>query len=352
MVLCTKFGWGDSQTHKPKDIMNALTTTSSELHRTWRHHQPSFEKAMVKIPMALRLAAIVDKHDWSKNPFIAALRRNGATLRTGRGEKIIAPRRRSIRREREETLTALAKAILYCTDYDPFAPFLFEVKASVEQLACLIGQLHEYGAGYDGENGQYRHGRKSCDPVLGAISDLEAAKLVVVVREFDIESGTNKAMRLFLTPKFFKGFGLTMDEVQKMMANTMAWQKKRNQLVTAKKKRQAETLRLAESTRVASLNKPALKNLLARLRREFTGEDKKSKDVVDAHERAKVALTKAIKAKKQPQRCPIEQRLIELKCALPPVFVFEETDTIKRTHHDLTPQRFNELLVAALERRI
>ncbi|MBD6984145.1 hypothetical protein G4168_17550 [Vibrio parahaemolyticus] len=326
-------------------------------HGPWRRHMPSFDIPMVNHPTAKRLDALLSGHNWNRNRFIRKLRKEGATLKRRKladgtwKTKYIAPRRASIRLEREQTLDALARAMIYRADYDPDAPYLFEVKASVEELARMIGQLHEYEAGYDGDNGQYRHGRKACDPVHGAVDDFEAADMIVVVREFDQESKTNKAKRIFFKPNFFKGFGLTMEDTRSMLSQARKWQEKSGFIKTAKQKRQAEVLRLAESDRVASLDRPSLRNLLARLKREFTGENKHTKRVMDAHHRLKDAEKRISEQRKQPQLSDTEMRLRQLQAQLPPVYVYQAKNEIKAEHGLTNGPEFDALLLAILETR-
>ncbi|MFW9655732.1 hypothetical protein V3H25_22555 [Vibrio parahaemolyticus] len=315
---------------------------------------PKFDIPMVNHPTAKRLDALLSGHNWNRNRFIQKLRKEGATLKRRKladgtwKTKYIAPRRASIRLEREQTLDALARAMIYRADYDPDAPYLFEVKACVEELARMIGQLHEYEPGYDGDNGQYRHGRKACDPVHGAIDDFEAADMIVVVREFDQASKTNKAKRIFFKPNFFKGFGLTMDDTRSMLNQARKWQEKNGFIKTAKQKRQAEVLRLAESDRIATLDRHSLRNMLARFKREFTGANKHTKREMDAHHRLKQAEKNA-SSEKQDDRSPTEIRLRQIMQQLPPISVHIAKNKIKQEHGLTCGLEFDKLLLAMLE---
>ncbi|HCG6617766.1 TPA: hypothetical protein NJ225_004359 [Vibrio parahaemolyticus] len=323
----------------------------------WRRYTPKFDIPMANHPIAKRLDALLSGHNWNRNRFMRKLRKDGATLKRRKlsdgtwKTKHIAPRRTSIRLEREQTLDALVRAMIYRADYCPDSNYLFEVKASVEELAKMIGQLHEYEPGYDGQGGQYRHGRKSCDPVHGAIDDMEAAEMIVVVREFDKESKTNKAKRIFFRPNFFKGFGLSMEDTRSMLSMARKWQEKTGLLKTAKQKRQAELLRQAESDRIASLDRPSLRNLLARIKREFTGENKHTKRVMDANHRLKEAEKRASEQREQSQRSDTEKRLIQLQGQLPPVYVYQAKNQIKAEHGLTNGPEFDALLLAILETR-
>jgi len=319
-----------------------------------RRYIPKFELPMVGHPIARRLDALLSGHVWSKNRFIRKLRKEGGEIKRRKlsdgtwKTKTIPPRRLSIRLEREQTLDALTRAMIYRADYDPDAPYLFEVKASVEELAGMIGQLHEYAPAYDGEAGQYRHGRKACDPVHAAIDDFEAADMLVVVREFDAENKTYKAKRLFFKPNFFKGFGLSMDDTRKMLAASRKWQEKNGQLKSAKQKRRDEFVRLAESDRVASLDRHSLRNMLARFKREFTGANKHTKREMDAHHRLKQAVKKA-HAEERDDRSETEIKLRKVMQLIPPSSVHIAKQKIKQEHNLTSGPEFDNLLLAMLE---
>ncbi|OCH60908.1 hypothetical protein A6D98_09925 [Aliivibrio fischeri] len=324
-----------------------------------RRYTPSFELPMVNHAIARRLDAVLSAHNWNKNRFMRKMRIEGKVinrqkLKDGTWKtKTLPPRRASIRIEREQTLDALTRAMIYRADYDPDAPFLFEVKSSVEELARMIGQLHEYAPGYDGENGKYRHGRLACDPVHGAIEDMEAADLIVVVREFDSESKTNKAKRIFFKPNLFKSFGLTMEDTRKMLSAARKWQEKHGLLHSAKKKRQAEVLRQCESDRIATLDRHSLRNLLGRLKREFTGANKHTKQVMDTHHRIKEAVKKVSSTKDDRSTTDIELRNIAMQ--LPPIQVMTAKNKVKeelgltRAPDVGVNAQFDSLLLATLK---
>ncbi|OED68887.1 hypothetical protein A165_02480 [Vibrio tasmaniensis ZS-17] len=341
-------------------FVTPLSTPCTENQSGSRRYIPKFDLPMVEHAIARRLDAILSAHNWNKNRFMHKMRVEGKVinrqkLKDGTWKtKILPPRRASIRLEREQTLDALTRAMIYRADYDPEAPFLFEVKASVEELARMIGQLHEYEPGYDGKNGKYRHGRLACDPVHGALEDMEAADLVVVVREFDKESKTNKAKRIFFKPNLFKGFGLTMEDTRKMLNSARKWQEKEGVIKSAKQKRQAEVLRQSESDRIASLDRPSLRNLLGRLKREFTGANKQTKQVMDAEHRLKEAVEKTSKPKDD--RSPTEIKLRQIAISqLPPYQIRAAKMKVKDELNlasvpDLgTNKQFDELLLAMLE---
>lgn len=342
--------WAVTELSSDNQCHNAVWRGDRE---QWRRYTPSFEQPVPDIPIAKALDRLLAKHCWSRNRFMRKLRQEGATIKRWKladgswKTKTVAPRRLSIRTEREQTLDALTRAMLYCADYDPSAPYLFEVKASIERLAELIGQLHEYEPGYDGEDGQYRHGRKSCDPVHGALDDMEAAELILVVREFDTQSGTYKAARIFFMPKLFISLGLTLKETRAMLHRHLKWQEKKGLTPSVKEKRKKELLRLATSERVATLNRPSLRNLLARIRREFTGDNKHTKQVMESEKRLKEAEAKLFSKKKELPES--ERRVRELKMQLAPIVVWKAETSIKQKHAQISTEEFNQLLIEILE---
>ncbi|NRD34531.1 hypothetical protein HQQ92_22725 [Shewanella sp. DC2-4] len=320
--------------------------TAFSVKKPHRRYTPEFNLGMVH-PIAKRLDAILKVHSWSKNRYMAKLRSAGANLIRKKNTsapdqvKVIPPRRAAIRSEREETLNALTRAMIYRADYDPDAPYLFEVKASVPELAEMIGQIHHYQPGYDGNNGQYRHGRVAYDPVLAALEDMAAANLILLVHEFDAKAKQHKAMRVFFRPELFKSFGLTMKDTKALIARSRAWMQKKGLLANAKKQREAEVIRQTASDRIAGLDRPSLKNLLARLRREFTGSNKHTEQVMDSHRR----LKQAIKDKaKQPQRSDAEREYFKLCNQLPTAWVFQAKKVIKDNYPQAQGDEYLTLL--------
>lgn len=341
-----------------------ITNKNIENQRGTRRYTPAFTESMVSHPTAKRLNAALEKHDWSRNRYIARLRQDGAELKRVKFDKelnkkvsttkIIAPRRQTIRIERDQTFTELTKAMIYRADYDPDAPFLFEVNASVEELARLIGQLHEYEPGYDGEHGQYRCGRNACDPVHAAIDDWEAANMLIVVREFDKKAGTYKASRIFFRPEFFKSLGFTMEDTKAMIRTARKWQQKKGLVKTAKQKRQAELIRKTKHERLAQLNSYGLKNLLTRFKREFTGDDKHTEEVQKAHNEIKsqIAARKKIK-EEQPNRTESETALMRAKATLPSFIIYEAEKKVTTEFgiHKHEPE-FDEKLLIILKNKL
>ncbi|MBO9492210.1 hypothetical protein J7384_17750 [Endozoicomonas sp. G2_1] len=234
-----------------------------------RHYPPIYKKPMVDLAVVQRIQGILKKFNWHKSDAMMDLRRNGGSIvmRTyqdgSKRFKSLPPRRLSIRSEREETLNELLKAIFNTVEYSSEANHVLECMASVEELAKMIGQLHQYEPGYDGENGQYRHGRKSYDPVLGALHDLEAAKLILVVREFDKEAKQYKASRVFLCPLLFKELGLSGSDTKKLVSTKQRYDAKR-------KKVYKRSRPLTDN--MANINNSALESVLHLHKRWYNGE--------------------------------------------------------------------------------
>lgn len=194
---------------------------TKEVHR---HLSPRYNKPFVNVPLVNMIKGKVTNFNWHKCEPMVQLRKQGGSILTkiypdgSKRYRKIEPRRTSIRKEREYTLNALLRAIINNTDYNLSARHLFECTLSIEQLAKEVGQFYQYAPNYSG-NDTYRHGRNSCDPVRGAIDDLEACKLVFVIREFCVEAKTYKASRLFLTPLFFQSLGVTGKEMAQLRKN-------------------------------------------------------------------------------------------------------------------------------------
>ncbi|MCU6377977.1 hypothetical protein [Morganella morganii] len=245
-------------------ILHKKQENEGKVHR---HFFPVFKGKLPKLPVVRRFASALEQHDWNRNPHIYQ-------LRCDRNQRV------SVRSERRETWYVLALAVIANTDYNPMSENVFEVMCSVEALAAQCGQLY-----------QYENGRKSYDPVLHALHDWEAAKLIVIHRAFDCETKQYKAMRIWLRPEFFEGLGFDLEALRDIIRSFRRWME-RNGLRENYKKRYARHVLRMNRSNVASLdNHHALKNLLKKLRRLVTGDD-------EALESEKKHLEKALKEKK------------------------------------------------------
>lgn len=306
-----------------------------------RHCTPEYNKHYVNTPIIKRLGAIINKFDWHKCKPIMDLRRSGGSIlmkvssQGAKRFKTLMPRRLKIRAEREETLTCLIKAIVNNVEYSPDARYIYECMLSIEELAKEIGQLHEYKAGYD-DNGKYRHGRKAYDPVLGALEDLEASKMILVVREFDKETKQYKASRLFLTPTFFQSLGLTAKETKKMIAA-------RNRY-NAKNKVKYRRVRPL-SDKMANIDNKALESLFFYHRKWFNGE--LEADTIE--EKAKRQLEKIATPKERTPLDIAKQDYFKFTQQMPSIMVTIAESEVKKAHPNLAPLEFYPLVIARLK---
>ncbi len=306
-----------------------LPTSSREKAECHRWHVPSYEKPLVNIPIMNQMKGKLLSFDWHKCPPMAALRANGGKVLikyNKEGEKVfrfLPARRKSIRTEREETLRFLTLAIMNNVEYSYGATYLHECMLSIQELAQAIGQLHKYEKDYT-KDGKYRHGRVSYDPVLGAIDDLEAAGLILVVREFDHDSKQYKASRIFLTPLMFQSLGMTGKDTKKLMDA----HKKYNHKHSKPKFRRSRPL----TSKMANINSKGLISQLNYHRRWFNGELE--------------AETLEEKYKAQLEQLPGNNELSEAKkitlkwnhilSTLPLVQYYGAEESIKKEHPELT----------------
>lgn len=257
------------------DNATSLPSTLCSIGKIHRHYAPKFIGTLPQLVPVRRFAAALKHHDWNRNPHIYQ-------LRCKRQQRI------SVRSERRETFDVLALALIAYADYNPESETLFEVMCSVEKLAQLCGQLH-----------RYENGRKSYDPILHALHDWEQAKLLIIDRDFDIDTKQYKAMRIWIRPEFFWGLGFSKTELRKVIAGFRRWMERKGLRDSYQKRYAQHILRLARSN-VASLdNKHALKNLLKKLKTLVIGEDsalKQEKAHLEAALKQKQALAKSAQA--------------------------------------------------------
>lgn len=304
-----------------------------------RRYEPKYSKRSVNIPIARRLEAILRKWDPNKCQFMTQLRRNGGSILMRvhndgtKRYKMLLPRRLSIRVEREQTIRCLLKAILNNVEYSPNATFLFECMSSIEELAKQIGQLHEYEPGYDATEDSigHRHGRKAYDPVLGALDDLEAAGLMLVVRGWDKETKQYKASRIFLMPKLFQSLGMTAKETKYLLAGK------------AKAERRAEKQFKRSrpySENMASIDNQKLLSLLNYNKRWFNGEFE------DQPEKEKLAkdFINSIK----PDAVSPEQEFRLLDQQTPRIIFITAEQAIKESHPNIDRLEYIKLVTNRL----
>lgn len=319
-----------------------LTTAQKRVVACHRRYTPAFNSTFVNLPIVKRFAAALEKFDWHKCTPMKELRANGGAIVTkvysdgSKRYRQLPPRRASIRKEREETLSALVPEIINNVEYHPNARYMYECMLSIEELARKIGQCHEYEAGYDGENGQYRHGRVAYDCVLGAIDDLEASKLIIVVREFDTDAKQYKASRLFLTPLFFESFGFSAKETKKLI-HAAANNFKRK----GKRYKRARPL----NHKIANIDNRALRSVLDYHRRWYNGE--LLAETIEDKRKEKLKRFSAPQELSEAQI--IERNYRAFVNQLPPIQVMALEDSIRKETPDISRAELYQRVIDKLK---
>lgn len=287
--------------------MNNATTlplTSCISSKVHRHYQPQFIGVLPKLIPVRRFAAALKKHDWNRNPHIYQ-------LRCERNQRI------SVRSERRETFSVLALAMIANSDYNPESESVFEVMCSVEKLAKICSQFH-----------QYESGRKSYDPILHALRDWESANLIIIDRDFDVETKQYKAMRIWIRPEFFQGLGFSIQELRQIVLSFKQWMVKNGLRESYQQRYAKHVLRLARSN-VASLDKKIpLQKLLTKIKRLVVGDDEilrqEKKHLAKAIEQKK-ALASATQAPETTERQAWKQyEQWKAKQPIAEIFAFEK----------------------------
>ena len=195
----------------------------------------------------------LDTHDINKNAFLNALR-------------LAKHQREAIRRERREVLIVLFATLLSYCDCSPSSTYLFEVRANIEHLAKMCNQAY---LSWDNKNGKKR---VRYDTILNAIEMLEEAELVTVLREYDKQGKKHKAMRIWLNVEFFLMFGITEQQLRKLVVDFHKYQFVNNRLDKTFKEYEKHLAKL-EHKEVADIKKQhSLRNLLIKRRKDFLGE--------------------------------------------------------------------------------
>lgn len=191
-------------------------------------------------------------HDFKLNPYLCALR-----MAQGKG---------AIRSERRESLKALCAVMLTYVDMSPARPYLFEVRASIEELADKSHLTYMY---WDNVKGKHR---LRYDIALNTLKMLEEAELVTVVREYDRVGRQHKPSRIFLNVEFFLMLGVTEKELRKILLDFHKNQYVKNNLNQSFISYKKHLDRL-EQKNVANLeNHHALRNMLIKRRKDLLGE--------------------------------------------------------------------------------
>ncbi|WP_339140492.1 hypothetical protein [Pseudoalteromonas galatheae] len=314
-----------------------------------RRYEPSYDKPMVNIPIARRIDGILKKWDPNKCDQIKKLRRDGGSILMRvyndgtKRYKSILPRRLTIRLEREQTIRHLLRAIFNNVEYSPNATWLYECMSSIEELAKMIGQLHEYQACYDvvdGKKTQYRHGRKAYDCVLGALEDLEAAGLILVVRGWDPEVKQYKASRIFLQPNLFKSLGMSAKETRYLLAG-----KAKSDKANGKVFKRSRPF----SDKMATINNAKLTSIMNYNRRWFKGEFE-DLALKDKEKQRLELLEKFTPSNKEiPKKSETERQYIELCNSMSPIQIMHIESSVREAHPEAYGDEFIELVMRRLK---
>lgn len=306
------------------DLNNSLPGVQ-KIHR---HHIPMFCGHIPNMPAARKFAAALDKHSWNRNKAIY-------DLRCSRNQRI------SVRSERRETYDALALAFVAHCDYNPDHEYLFELMASVEELARLTGQYH-----------QCDNGRKTYDPVLSALKDWEEAKLIIIHREFDHEAKQHKAMRIWIRPQFFETLGFSVSELRDMMTKFRRWMERKGLRETLQQRYQRHLLRIGRSNVAGLDNAHSLKRLLRKIKREVLPTEAAQADekhkVVSELEQQLLAAEEALKTSREPEQRYYYQLYTKWSASQPVFITHPLESSIKGAYPELKGEALYKLLVESI----
>lgn len=253
-------------------------TLSCATSKTHRHHVPAFSGVVPRCVAARRFAAALKHHCWNRNRALVRHRQDSG-------------RRISIRSERRQTLDALSMALIAYCDYSPESDYLFEVFASVEQLAAITGQRH-----------QCESGRVTYDPTLNALKQLADAQLIIVQHGHDPDTRQQKAMRIWLRPEFFLSIGFTLGEVRQMLHNFRKYMERTGHRQSAKARYAEHVMRIARSNVASIDDRHALKALLKKLKYLVLGNAEKEAEKRHIEQAAKQKLAAAEATRRNQQQ--------------------------------------------------
>ena len=259
---------------------NALRQGLPKIHR---RHVPVFTGTVPR-GAASKMVARLGGHDWTRNHDLITLRQRGYVPYTRRNDPTFTPKpmRTTARRESREALTALSLALAAHCDYNPDSDYAFEVMCSFEDIARAMGVLHVY-----------ENGRKAYDVALNALAVLEQMgtadnPYIVVKRDKDTDSGQNKAMRMWLGPRFFTSRGIALEEVRHTLHQYRQWALKHGLSESLKQRYQRHLLNMARHG-IDIVRNHALKKMLIKLRRMVV-----SPELLHVKESAVVDLGRAL----------------------------------------------------------
>ncbi|PLR30076.1 Replication protein [Chimaeribacter arupi] len=276
-----------------RGIANALRRGLPKIHR---RHVPEFTGTVPR-GAAAKMVARLRKHDWTRNHDLITLRQRGYIPYARRNDPTFVPKpmRITARRESREALTALSLALAANCDYNPESDYAFEVMCSFEDIARAMGVLHIY-----------ENGRKTYDVALNALSVLEQMgtrdnPYIVVKHDQDSDTGQNKAMRMWLGPRFFTSRGISLEDVRHTLHQYRQWAIKNGLSETLKQRYQRHLMNMARHG-IDIVRNHALKKLLIKLRRQVV-----SPELLHVKESTVVDLEREL-AVRQGQRKPRKAR--------------------------------------------
>ncbi|MEQ1966202.1 Replication protein [Xenorhabdus nematophila] len=202
------------------------------------------------------------RHNWHRNSDLIKLRQRGYIPYTQRNNPNFEPKplRISARSESCEALTVISMVLAANADYNPDSEYLFEVMLPLEKIAEYMGMLHVYD-----------NGRKAYDSPRNALDVTEQLEYTVVQRGRDTDTGQNKPLRIWLTPKFFTSRGIAVDEIRNWLKAFKRWALKKGLTETLKDKYESHMLRMARIG-IETNNKHSLHHKLKKIKRYVVSE--------------------------------------------------------------------------------
>lgn len=181
--------------------MTVLTSVQRRPHKQARFNAPA------KTHFHRRLFSLIDGHDLERNRRFMDMRASGAVsyLANGKARKTYSACRSGamyVREEVKQTARATAKALLHYADHTFNADFLFEVRLSTIELAKACNQYQEK----EGDK------RMSYEPMRRMLNYFVELGYLIEVTGWDAGTQSRAAKRYFLTPEFFKAFGIKPSE--------------------------------------------------------------------------------------------------------------------------------------------
>lgn len=305
--------------------MTALASTQR------RPHKQACFNAPAKTHFHRRLFSLIDGHDLERNRRFMDMRASGAVsyLANGKTRKTYSACRSGamyVREEVKQTARAAAKALLHYADHTFNADYLFEVRLSTIELARVCNQYQE-------KNGSKR---MSYEPMRRMLNYFVEMNYIVEVTGWDAGTQTRAAKRYFLTPDFFKAFGIKPSEAgefvrkrylslpvskrQQEMKNYNEWQariRRQNNIAQIRSKYLAKKLKALKAEFIdtpSSSNEPITPNVNANEQAETKLQERKASLIARATtlglRELAIAITDNLES---PQTDPPERRRYQLQ---------------------------------------